>query len=163
HAFGPDGVLHTRGTQNNLVGLPLTLLRLGSAHSVAVLELGMNGPGEGWRLAGIADPAPGVITLGGPRPPGGRGSLPRARRAGGGLFGRLGPSATAVVNADDPLVVSAARSFPGRVLRFGTGGEVRADEVVDLGLGGSTFRLCVGTDSVTMRLPVPGRHNVGNA
>src|SRR5262249_57180131 len=79
------------------------------------------------------------------------------------LFRRLRPSATAVVNADDPLVVSAATSFPGRVLRFGTGGEVRADEIVDLGLGGSTFRLCIGTDSVAMRLPVPGRHNIGNA
>jgi UDP-N-acetylmuramoyl-tripeptide--D-alanyl-D-alanine ligase len=163
HAFGPDGVLHTRGTQNNLVGLPLTLLRLGSAHSVAVLELGMNGPGEVWRLAEIADPDAGVITCVAPEHLEGVGSLHGAAEAEAELFRRLRPSATAVVNADDPLVVSAARSFPGRVLRFGTGGEVRADEVVDLGLGGSTFRLCVGTDSVTMRLPVPGRHNVGNA
>src|SRR5262249_58690 len=75
HAFGPDGVLHTRGTQNNLVGLPLTLLRLGSAHSVAVLELGMNGPGEVWRLAEIAAPAAGGIPCPPPPPLEGVGSL----------------------------------------------------------------------------------------
>src|SRR5262249_61040190 len=69
HALGPEAVLHTRGTQNNLVGLPLTLLHLGTAHAVAVLELGMNGPGEVWRLAEIAEPDAGVITCVPPQPP----------------------------------------------------------------------------------------------
>src|SRR4029453_785235 len=61
-AFGADAVLHTHGTQNNLVGLPLTLLRLADPERGAVLELGMNGPGEVWRLAEIAAPDAGVIT-----------------------------------------------------------------------------------------------------
>jgi len=163
HALGPEAVLHTRGTQNNLVGLPLTLLRLGTAHAVAVLELGMNGPGEVWRLAEIAEPDAGVITCVAPEHLEGVGSLHGAAEAEAELFRRLRPSATAVVNADDPLVVAGAAGFPGRVLRFGTGGDVRADEVVDLGLDGTIFRLCVGGDSMPMRLPIPGRHNVGNA
>src|SRR5262249_12038839 len=50
-AFGAGAVLQTRGTQNNLVGLPLTLLRLGESQRVAVVELGMNGPGEVWAAA----------------------------------------------------------------------------------------------------------------
>src|SRR5262249_60644862 len=50
-AFGTDAVLQTRGTQNNLVGLPLTLLRLGQSQRVAVVELGLNGPREGWAAA----------------------------------------------------------------------------------------------------------------
>ncbi len=162
-AFGADDVLHTHGTQNNLVGLPLTLLRLGASQRVAVLELGMNGPGEVWRLAEIAAPDVGVITCVAPEHLEGVGSLHGAAEAEAELFRRLRPSATAVVNADDPLVVAAAASFPGRVMRFGTGGDVRAEQVQDRGLEGSAFRLCLGTVATDVRLPVPGRHNVGNA
>ena len=50
-ALGPERVLRTTGTQNNLVGLPLTLLRLAGTEAAAIVELGMNGPGEIWRLA----------------------------------------------------------------------------------------------------------------
>src|SRR5262249_10921641 len=140
HALGPEAVLHTRGTQNNLVGLPLTLLRLGTAHAVAVLELGMNGPGEVWRLAEIAEPDAGVTTCVAPEHLEGVGSLHGAAEAEAELFRRLRPSATAVVNADDPLVVAGAAGFPGRVLRFGTGGGVAAPAGVGLGPGGAPFR-----------------------
>jgi UDP-N-acetylmuramoyl-tripeptide--D-alanyl-D-alanine ligase len=163
-AFGGEAVLHTHGTQNNLVGLPLTLLRLGETHRVAVLELGMNGPGEVWRLAEIAAPDAGVITCVAPEHLEGVGSLHGAAEAEAELFRRLRPSATAVVNLDDPLVVAAAASFPGRVLRFGSGGDVRAEVVRDGGLEGTAFRLHVPGDAATdVRLPLPGRHNVGNA
>lgn len=162
-AFGADAVLHTHGTQNNLVGLPLTLLRLGASQRVAVLELGMNGPGEVWRLAEIAAPDAGVITCVAPEHLEGVGSLHGAAEAEAELFRRLRPSATAVVNADDPLVVAAAAAFPGRIVRFGAGGDVRAEDVEDRGLEGSRFRLRVGADATDVRLPIPGRHNVGNA
>jgi UDP-N-acetylmuramoyl-tripeptide--D-alanyl-D-alanine ligase len=162
-AFGADAVLHTRGTQNNLVGLPLTLLRLGEAQRVAVLELGMNGPGEVWRLAEIAAPDVGVITCVAPEHLEGVGSLHGAAEAEAELFRRLRPSATAVVNADDPLVVAAGTAFPGRTVSFGTGGQVRAEGLVDRGLEGSAFRLRIGAERAEVRLPVPGRHNVGNA
>src|SRR5262249_45290294 len=163
NAFGADAVLHTHGTQNNLVGLPLTLLRLGDTQRVAVLELGMNGPGEVWRLAEIAAPDVGGITCGAPEHLAGGGSVAGGAPAAGELFRRLRPSATAVVNADDALVVAAAESFPGRIVRFGTAGEVCAEDVHDRGLDGSTFRLRVAGDVTAVRLPVPGRHNVGNA
>ena len=161
--FGADAVLHTRGTQNNLVGLPLTLLRLDERQRVAVLELGMNGPGEVWRLAEIAAPDAGVITCVAPEHLEGVGSLHGAAEAEAELFRRLRPSATAIVNADDPLVVAAAEAFPGRIVRFGTDGDVRAEQVEDRGLEGSTFRLRVGDGVTDVHLPVPGRHNVGNA
>ena len=54
-ALGPGRVLRTTGTQNNLVGLPLTLLRLAGTEEAAILELGMNGPGEIWRLAALGE------------------------------------------------------------------------------------------------------------
>ena len=78
------------------------------------------------------------------------------REAKAELFRRLRPSATAVVNADDPLVVAAAADFPGRVVRFGTDGDVRAEDVVDRGLDGSAVHArASGADATPVRLPRP--------
>ena len=49
------------GVRND-IGLPLTVLRLRAHHRLAVLELGMNHPGETVYLAGIAQPTVAVIT-----------------------------------------------------------------------------------------------------
>jgi UDP-N-acetylmuramoyl-tripeptide--D-alanyl-D-alanine ligase len=55
-AHGEDGRLATRGNLNNEIGVPLTLFRLDAAHRAAVVELGMNHPGEIARLSAIAAP-----------------------------------------------------------------------------------------------------------
>jgi UDP-N-acetylmuramoyl-tripeptide--D-alanyl-D-alanine ligase len=162
HAFGAEAVVHTRGSQNNLVGLPLTLLRARDER-VVVLELGMNGPGEVWRLAEIAAPDAGVITCVAAEHLEGVGSLHGAAEAEAELFRRLRPSATAVVNADDPLVERAATVAAGPTLRFGSRGDVRAEDVVDHGLDGTAFRLVTPQGAADVRLRVPGRHNVSNA
>ena len=164
-ALGTGRVLRTTGTQNNLVGLPLTLLRLADADVVAVLELGMNGPGEIWRLAEIAEPDVGVITCVAPAHLERLGSLHGVAEAKAELYRRLRPSATAVVNADDPLVAAAADAFPGRKVPFGTlgGVPVAAAGIVDRGLEGIEFRLVLERQEVPVRLAVPGRHNVTNA
>ena len=54
-------VLKTEGNKNNDIGLPMTLLRLGKEHEVAVVELGINHPGEMDFLSGIAQPD--VVTM----------------------------------------------------------------------------------------------------
>ncbi len=55
-AFGEDKSLATLGNLNNEIGLPLTLLSLHRLHQAAVIELGMNHPGETQFLANIAQP-----------------------------------------------------------------------------------------------------------
>lgn len=55
-AVGSEYALATQGNFNNEIGLPLTLLRLNSDHQLAVIELGMNHPGETRLLAEIAAP-----------------------------------------------------------------------------------------------------------
>jgi UDP-N-acetylmuramoyl-tripeptide--D-alanyl-D-alanine ligase len=60
-AFGEDGRLATRGNLNNEIGVPLTLMRLLPEHKAAVIELGMNHPGEIARLAKIAAPTIGMV------------------------------------------------------------------------------------------------------
>jgi UDP-N-acetylmuramoyl-tripeptide--D-alanyl-D-alanine ligase len=166
-AFGAGRVLRTLGTQNNLVGLPLTLLRLAGGERAVILELGMNAPGEIWRLAEIATPDVGVVTCVAPAHLEGLGSIRGVAAAKGELYRRLRPSATAVVNADDPLVAEAAGCFGGRKVLFGSaameGASVRACDVDDRGLDGTSFRLVVERAAVPVRLVVPGRHNVNNA
>ena len=60
-AHGEDGRLATRGNLNNEIGVPLTLFRLASSHRSAVVELGMNHPGEIGRLSAIAAPTIGMV------------------------------------------------------------------------------------------------------
>ena len=55
-AVGASARLATAGNFNNDVGLPLTLLRLSATHRLAVIEVGMNHPGETDVLAKIALP-----------------------------------------------------------------------------------------------------------
>jgi UDP-N-acetylmuramoyl-tripeptide--D-alanyl-D-alanine ligase len=60
-AHGEDARLATRGNLNNEIGVPLTLMRLDASHKSAVIEMGMNHPGEIGRLAAIA--APGIAMV----------------------------------------------------------------------------------------------------
>ena len=58
----PLRTLKSEGNQNNEIGLPLTLLRLGPEHEAAVLEMGMYAGGEIAELAAIGRPWIGVVT-----------------------------------------------------------------------------------------------------
>ncbi len=163
-AYGAEAVLANSGNFNNLIGLPLTVMGLHAGHRVAILEMGMNAPGEIARLTEIAAPTHGVITCIAAAHLQGLGSLDGVAAAKAELFAGLGPAATAIVNTDDERVVRAALSFKGaRRVRYGECAEIRAESVASNSLTGSRFDLVYGTACVSVLLPLAGRHNVGNA
>lgn len=61
-SIGADKVLVTQGNFNNEIGVPLTLFRLQKNHAIAVVEMGMNHPGEIAKLAAMAKPNVLVLT-----------------------------------------------------------------------------------------------------
>lgn len=161
--FGEGHVLATQGNLNNLIGVPLTLFRAEPAHRAAVIEMGMNAPGEIARLAEIAEPTVGLITCVGEAHLEGLGSIENIAKAKGELFGGLRPGAVAIVNADDPRVVGQASRFAGRHVTFGTGGDVRAEDVRCVHLDASSFDVVHEGSREHVELPLGGRHNVQNA
>lgn len=55
-------VLATQGNFNNHIGVPLTLLALRKEHTIGIVELGTNHPGEIRALAEIAEPTAALIS-----------------------------------------------------------------------------------------------------
>jgi UDP-N-acetylmuramoyl-tripeptide--D-alanyl-D-alanine ligase len=162
-AFGAGHVLANPGNLNNLIGLPLTLVKLEHAHHAAVLEMGMNAPGEIARLTEIAMPTVGLITSVGAAHLEGLGSIEGVANAKGELFAGLSRNAVAVVNLDDPWVVRMAERFAGRKVSFGRNGDVRVDCVEPLAIDRTRFHLVCDRGAAVVEIPLGGRHNVSNA
>lgn len=158
-------ILKTEGNRNNLVGMPLSLLPADVDHEVAVLELGMNRPGEIARLTEIADPDVACIVNVQAAHLEGLGDIEGVARAKGELFAGLHDWATMVVNVDDARVASLAAAYPRRKVRFGLDlqAEVRATHIRGMGEEGVAFTLHVLGDKRRTTLRCPGVHNVGNA
>ncbi|RUM37182.1 MAG: UDP-N-acetylmuramoyl-L-alanyl-D-glutamate--2,6-diaminopimelate ligase [Desulfobulbus sp.] len=165
---GGNPLLKTEGNFNNLIGLPLSLLPLSAGHQKAVLEMGMNRPGEIERLAEIADPDIACITNVQAAHLEGLGDIRGVAKAKGELFARMRPETVAVVNYDDPHVRKLRRSS-ANVLGFAVtqAGRrlhptVRASRIVNLGEQGMRFTLQVGDRKKRITVPAPGVHNVSN-
>jgi UDP-N-acetylmuramoyl-tripeptide--D-alanyl-D-alanine ligase len=157
--------LKTEGNQNNEIGLPLTLLRLGPEDEAAVLEMGMYVGGEIAELAAMARPSIGVVTAVQAVHLSRIGSLEAIERAKGELLEALPSSGTAVLNADDPIVDRMDRRTAARPLRYGFSDEadVRAIDVESGGTAGMRFTLRTPAGERPVSIPALGRLSVHNA
>jgi UDP-N-acetylmuramoyl-tripeptide--D-alanyl-D-alanine ligase len=166
-AQGP--CLATRGTLNNHIGVPLTLLGLEPRHATAVIEIGANNPGEVAALTRLVRPTVGIVTNAGAEHLAGFGDIDGVARAEGELFAGLEAGSTALVNADDAYAnLWLGMSRAERCLSFGfaPGADFRAVGALRLRGAGDVqqeFELVCPAGHATVRLALVGRHNVVNA
>ncbi|RLJ67766.1 UDP-N-acetylmuramoyl-tripeptide--D-alanyl-D-alanine ligase [Sulfurisoma sediminicola] len=162
--FGDGAVLATRGNLNNDIGLPLTLLRLRPEHRAAVIEMGMNHPGEIRYLAHLARPTVALVNNAQRAHLEGLGTLTAVARAKGEIFEGLGADGVAVINADDPHAPLWRELCSGRTVS--TFGLTAAADVRGIwrqrGFGGG-LELTTAAGTVQVELAVPGEHNARNA
>lgn len=158
-------ILKTSGNFNNLVGLPLSLLPVDGRHRLAVLEMGMNRPGEIARMTEIAAPDLACINNIQSAHLLGLDDLSGVARAKEELFAGLKPEAIMVVNLDDPLVREMAKRYPQARITFGRHrqAQVRATQIRSGSAKGISFTLHLSMAQIRVRLRCVGRHNVLNA
>jgi UDP-N-acetylmuramoyl-tripeptide--D-alanyl-D-alanine ligase len=160
--------LATHGNLNNHIGVPLTLLRLEPQQRSAVIEMGANRAGEVAELVRIARPTVGLITNAGAEHLEGFGTLAGVARAEGEAVAGLEPTATAVLNADDPFLDLWRALTGARCVTFGFAptADFRADESrSSLTREGfhTRFTLTCALGTAPIELHFGGRHNVLNA
>jgi len=155
----------TPGNLNNQFGLPLTLLGRDERDRTMVVELGMNHRGEIARLVEIARPDVSLITNVGTAHIEHLGSREEIAMEKGDIVAGLEASATAVLNADDPAVMSQAERTRAKVLTFGTGpaADVRAENVCEAADGSHTFELVTWSGSTPVSVQGLGDTVVINA
>lgn len=158
------GVLATRGNLNNDIGMPLTLLQLDAQHRYAVIEMGMNHPGEIDYLTRLARPDVALVTNAGSAHLEGLGSVEAVARAKGEIFAGLGDHSAAVINADDTHA-SLWRALAGTHALIEFGIDHDADVRGDWQPHGNGLQLNVQTPQgeLSVELQVPGAHNARNA
>jgi len=156
--------LSSKGNFNNEIGLPLTLLKLNHGHEMAVVELGMNAPGEIARLGEICMPDIGVITNIGPAHLKGVGSIEGVMREKGELLDKIKAGGTAVLNADDHRVLLLAGKATANVIFFGMSDEatIRAETIIAKDLC-TSFTLALPDETISIYLKIPGIFMVSNA
>ena len=155
-------VLKTEGNLNTDIGTCRTLFRLDRSYQIAVLEMGMNHPGEIEVMSAIAQPDVCLITNIGDSHIENLGSRENILKAKCEIFSHAKPGCLAVLNGDDPLLRTLEGKLPGPVLWCGgaPGLDYTADHLVSDG----TSNVCceVKTPHISCRVEIPalGSHMI---
>lgn len=159
-------VLKNQGNLNNLIGVPLTLLTMDSSHQAAVIEMGINAPGEMARLAEIAAPTVGLITNVHPAHLEGLRSLDRILEEKSKLWQALGPDGIAIVNLDDQRLKGHSKSLAVRKVTCSVrdpDAQVRVVGKIESDENSTRFLIILGEEIIPAQLPTVGIHYVRNA
>ena len=162
-AWQGDAAFATQGNFNNDIGVPLMLLRLTPAHRAAVIEMGMNHPGEIAQLAAMARPTVALVNNAQREHLEFMHTVEAVARENGSVFASLPADGVAVFPHGD--VYSALwRGLAGgrRCITFGEGGHVRCEAAQ---WQGDAWALRISTPQLGFetRLAIAGRHNIANA
>lgn len=160
-------VLSTEGNFNNHIGVPQTLLRLERKHTVAVVEIGTNHPGEIAYLCSVLEPTHGLITNIGQEHLEFFGSKEGVANSEGELFDWLGQhKGTAFINADDPLIARQSKKLKKSV-RYGFSARTAAvrGKIQSFNSQAQAFLQIkhLAKKAFDITVGVPGKHNAQNA
>jgi UDP-N-acetylmuramoyl-tripeptide--D-alanyl-D-alanine ligase len=161
-ALSASGMTHAAfASYNNHWGVPLTLARMPHDASYAVVEIGMNHPGEIAPLAALAAPDVAVITTIAAAHIGNLGSLEAIAEEKASILGGILQGGAAVLPADSPQFERLMAHVPQgiRTLTFGVGDLHSVVENAD----GSDVDAVVDGRKLRFRVNAPGRHMVANA
>jgi UDP-N-acetylmuramoyl-tripeptide--D-alanyl-D-alanine ligase len=169
-AYAGDDALSTQGNLNNDIGVPLTLFNLRARHRVAVVELGMNHPGEIAYLSKLAQPTVALVNNAQREHQEFMGSVEAVAHENGAVLQALPDSGVAVFPSDDDFtalwqamsVQRAQRTFAMVSDAAGQHCDVRA-AVVLWQSGAWQFTLKTPEGTAPVHLHIAGRHNVKNA
>lgn len=165
--LGAQGKVHVaEASYNNHWGVPLTLARMPRETDLAVLEIGMNHPGEIAPLARLARPHVVMITTVAPAHLAAFGGIEGIAAEKGAICEGLEPGGTAVLPGDlevTPILLEAARAASARIVTFGEGEATWA-----LTSAIVTPDVTVGTAAtppgpLDFKVASPGRHFAVNA
>ena len=157
-------VFRNKGNLNNQIGLPLSLLELRARPDVAVVELGMNHPGEIRTLVEIAEPEYRVWTNVGDAHMGFFESADAIADAKAEVLEHSRTTDVVVANANDDRVMSRVKAFAGRVVTFGidTAADVRATGIELRGLDGTRAHIRTRQGETDLATPLLGLGNLMN-
>ncbi len=166
-AWKGDAALATQGNLNNEIGVPLTLLRLRAAHRVAVIELGMNHPGEIARLAAMTRPTVALVNNAQREHQEFMATVEAVARENGAVIEALGPLGCAAFPADDtyaPLWFALCAGRPHMTFTDDPD-DVDADVrgQAEWRDGAWSVQAQTPAGPLAFRLGIAGRHNVKNA
>ena len=162
--YGVTQTLAAEGNLNNEIGLPLSLLRLNEGHRAAVVELGMNHPGETATLGAVASPTVALINNAQREHQEFMKSVAEVAREHGTVFSALRPDGIAVINADDDFAGYWQGLLSGRrVCDFGIDRPAKVSGRHRFTHFGSEIELRAPQGVTRIELHADGRHNALNA
>jgi len=150
------------GSQNNEIGLPLTLCRLDEQTEIAIVEMGMRGLGQIAELCEIAQPDVGIITSVGPVHLELLGTVERVAQAKAELIGSLPSGGTAVVPAGEAYLEPYLDREDIQIARFGDGGDVSLSYFAARD-GSARIRVEAFGRPLTLEFSFSSRYNATNA
>jgi UDP-N-acetylmuramoyl-tripeptide--D-alanyl-D-alanine ligase len=161
---GAAAVLATKGNLNTDIGVPLTLLGLRAAHKYAVVELGMNHPGEIATLAALARPTAALVNNAQREHLEFMRSVEAVAAENASVFDALPADGVAVINADDGQA-AAFRHAAGsrRKVEFGLDAPAPVSGNYALKHLSSEIAISTPAGKCSAALAIPGLHNVRNA
>jgi UDP-N-acetylmuramoyl-tripeptide--D-alanyl-D-alanine ligase len=162
-AWKGDAAFATQGNFNNDIGVPLTLLRLRAGHAAAVIEMGMNHPGEIATLATMGQPTVALVNNAQREHLEFMHTVEAVARENGSVFGSLPADGVAIFPAGDTYTALWQSLAQGRrCITFGDGGDVRCTQATWV-RGAWDVTLATPQGSIATLLHIAGRHNVTNA